>query len=171
MDANPTQIRCKSYANPAQIPCNSYTNTTHRLLQRAAACMLPLCDRSSLCSRSISACFVHLYCAAGIHASARTQCQGDRCGIYRRHQGGTREAPRRHQGGTVGLKKVLPPTRYCLTQSVTSGGNTFSQPRGGQGVGASSSLGREVPCRGVRKARRGSVCIAILAQLHAACAD
>ena len=24
MDANPTQIRCTSYANPAQIPCESY---------------------------------------------------------------------------------------------------------------------------------------------------
>ena len=71
----------------------------------------------------------------------------------------------------VGLKKVLPPTRYSLTQAVTSGGNTFSQPRGGQGVGASSSLCREVPCRGVWKACRGSVCVAILAQLHAACAD
>ena len=80
-----------------------------------------------------------------------------------------------------GLKKVLPPTRYSLIQAVrgggntfshvTSGGNTFSQPRGGQGVGASSSLGREVPCRGVRKACRGSVRVAILAQLHAACAD
>ena len=37
-----------------------------------------------------------------------------------------------------GLKQVLPPTRYSLIQAVTSGGNTFSQPRGGQGVGASS---------------------------------
>ena len=88
----------------------------------------------------------------------------------RRHRGGTKEAPRRHQGGTkeeqegegegeeedtgeeeeeeVGLKKVLPPTRYSLTQAVTSGGNTFCQPRGGQGVGASSSWCREVACRG-----------------------
>ena len=29
--------------------------------------------------------------------------------------------------------KVLPPTRYCLTQAGTSGGNTFPQARGGRG--------------------------------------
>ena len=29
--------------------------------------------------------------------------------------------------------KVLPPTRYCLTQAGTSGGKSFSQPRGGRG--------------------------------------
>ena len=81
----------------------------------------------------------------------------------RRHRGGTKEAPRRHQGGTkeeqegegegeeedtgeeeeeeVGLKKVLPPTRYSLTQAVTSGGNTFAQPRGGAGGGSQLLLG------------------------------
>ena len=44
----------------------------------------------------------------------------------------------------VGLKKVLPPTRYSLSQAVTSGGNTFSQPRGGQAVGATADWCWEV---------------------------
>ena len=40
-----------------------------------------------------------------------------------------------------GLKQVLPPTRYSLIQAVTSGGNTFAQPRGGAGGGSQLLLG------------------------------